>query len=67
MNDSDNKSGMKLLLSARDAAKALAVCERTLFNLTKAGEIPAVKVNKRGVRYDPNDLRAWIEKSKQSA
>ena len=45
-------------------AKALSISERTLWSLTQCGEIPAVRVNKRGVRYDPADLRAWIESAK---
>ena len=53
-----------LLLTPREAAKALAVCERTLFGLTKAGELRAVRIG-RAVRYDVRDLRAWIEKAKR--
>ena len=55
-----------ILLTARQSAKALSISERTLFSLTKAGEIPAVRVSKRGVRYDPADLRAWIKRAKNS-
>lgn len=51
------------LLTARDAAKTLAVCEKTLWNLTKRGEIPAVRSG-RSVRYDPCDLSRWIERTK---
>jgi excisionase family DNA binding protein len=52
-----------LLLKPADAAKALAVCARHLRTLTARGEIPAVKTG-RAVRYDPADLRAWIERKK---
>ena len=48
------------LLTARDAAKALAVCEKTLWALTDRGEIPVVRIG-RSVRYDPQDLSRWIE------
>jgi len=54
-----------LLLTAREAAKGLNVCEKTLWTLTKNGEIPAVRIG-RAVRYDPADLRAWIEKAKSA-
>jgi len=54
-----------MLLTARQAARALSVSERTLFSLTQAKEIPAVRFG-RAVRYDPTDLRAWIEKAKRS-
>lgn len=54
-----------LLLTARQAAKALSISERTLYTLTKTGEIPAIKVG-RLVRYDPRDLDAWIHRAKNS-
>jgi excisionase family DNA binding protein len=54
------------LLTARDAAKALAVCQKTLWSLTEAGEIPAVRIG-RGVRYDPHDLFRWIDARKSVA
>ena len=48
-----------LLLSPRDAAKALSISEKTLFNYTKAGDIPVVRIG-RAVRYSLDDLKAWI-------
>jgi len=54
-----------LLLSARDAAKLLAVSERTLWGLTHPrGPIPVVKIG-RAVRYDPCDLEAYIGRTKE--
>jgi excisionase family DNA binding protein len=52
-----------LLLKPADAARALAICERTLRALTARGEIMAVRVG-RAVRYHVADLRAWIESNK---
>ena len=52
-----------MLLTAREAANRLAISERTLFTLTKAGAIPVVRIG-RAVRYDPRDLRTWIESTK---
>ncbi len=52
-----------LLLKARDAAKALAISERSLWELTRRGEIPRLKIG-ASVRYDLRDLQAWIEKKK---
>jgi excisionase family DNA binding protein len=51
-----------MLLTARQAAKALSISERTLWGLTKAGDIPAVRFGGRNVRYSPDDLKAWIQK-----
>lgn len=56
----------RLLLTAREAAKALSISERTLWGLTKAGQIPACRFG-RNVRYDPRDLEAFIQRAKKSA
>ncbi|HWB14490.1 MAG TPA: helix-turn-helix domain-containing protein [Pirellulales bacterium] len=63
MNVSDNQAAQRLLLKPDEAAAALAVSPRCLWGLTKAGEIPAVRIG-RAVRYDVADLRAWIEARK---
>jgi excisionase family DNA binding protein len=52
-----------MLLTALNAAKALAISPRTLWELTHRGEIPCIKIG-RAVRYDPADLRAWINARK---
>ena len=49
----------KLLLTEREAAKALSVCPRTLWQLRQDGDIPCIRIG-RAVRYAPADLRAWI-------
>jgi excisionase family DNA binding protein len=52
------------LLTPRQAAEMLAVCERTLWDLThRKKEIPCVRIG-RAVRYDEADLRAWIGRHK---
>lgn len=51
------------LLTVREAADVLRVSERTLWTLTHSGELPSVRVG-RSVRYDANDLAAWIESRK---
>lgn len=53
----------RLLLTAEQAAKALALSPRKLWSLTAGGEIPCVRID-RSVRYAPADLRAWIESKK---
>lgn len=63
-------SGVKLLLTAREAAAALGICERTLWELTNRGEIPTVRIPGRGkaksIRYDIADIHALIHRYKQS-
>ena len=46
------------LLDIQEAAKVLAISERTLYSLTKSGEIPALKLQ-RAVRYRLSDLEEW--------
>jgi excisionase family DNA binding protein len=59
MNRTPKQAIAPLLISGREAAKLLSVCEKTLWTLTKAGEIPAVHIG-RAVRYSMEDLRTWI-------
>jgi len=55
---------IKLLLSVREAARALSICEKTLWSHTcPRGEIPAVKIGTRTL-YDPRDLQSFIDRAK---
>lgn len=54
----------RLLISGREAAKRLSICERTLYTLTKAGEIPAVRIG-RAVRYSVDELQAWVRRASE--
>ena len=50
----------KLLLTARETAKALSISERKLWNLPNENEIPAIRFG-RSVRYAIEDIQLWIE------
>lgn len=64
MPTSQNSTVDRLLLTPRDAARTLAVCERTLWERTQPrGPIPVVRIG-RAVRYAVVDLEAWIERQK---
>jgi excisionase family DNA binding protein len=52
-----------LLLTSRQAARAVALCEKSLYLAVRRGELRAVKFG-RAVRYDPADLANWIEQNK---
>ena len=56
----------RLLLTIREAAGALAVCEKTISNLMKDGRLRAVRIG-RAVRIDVAELRAFIEARKGDA
>lgn len=51
-----------MLLTPRQAARALSISERTLWQRTKDGVIPSIKVGHL-VRYCPDDLRDWIRRA----
>ena len=55
---------LRLLLTAKEAAAALGVCEKTLWSLTEPrGSIQCIRIG-RAVRYDPRDLTMWIDNAK---
>ncbi|MGH7129568.1 MAG: helix-turn-helix domain-containing protein [Planctomycetaceae bacterium] len=54
-----------LLLTAREAARALAISPRTLWTVTNRGEIRPVRIG-RAVRYDVRDLIEWIDEQKRA-
>src|SRR5262249_23960562 len=57
---------LNLLLSPRDAARALAVSPRTLWSLTSPrGPLPYVRIG-RAARYDTAALQAFPETQKHS-
>ena len=57
---------LRLLLSPREASRALAVCEKTLWTLTQKGEIPVIRIG-RAVRYPLDGLREWIQKKSEDS
>ena len=54
------------LLTAREAARTLAVSERTLWSMTRRGDVRPVRFG-RAVRYDAADLVALVERAKGRA
>jgi excisionase family DNA binding protein len=48
------------LLTAQQAAKALAISPRTLWGMTASGGIPHMRIG-RSVRYPVGDLHKWID------
>jgi excisionase family DNA binding protein len=52
---------MPELLTYDDVAKLLRMTGRNVSNLVKAGRLAAVKLGPRSVRFDPADVRRFIE------
>jgi len=51
-----------LLLAPQQASRALAISERTLWALTKAGTVPCIRIGKL-VRYSVDGLKRYIEQA----
>ena len=66
MTSDKNRPGVPdpMLMRVPEAAAALAISPRLLWELTNRREIPSVRYG-RMLRYDPDDLREWIEKNKK--
>lgn len=56
-----NSEQSQHLLSTKEAATILAISERTVWQLTHDGQLPAIRFG-RLVRYDPADVRDFISR-----
>jgi excisionase family DNA binding protein len=52
-----------ILVNSRQAARALAICERTLAKMTQSGDLPCIRNGRRRL-YDPDDLKVWVQQQK---
>lgn len=55
------------LLTTEQAAAYLGIGESTLFRMIQAGQIPAVKLNRRQTRIRRTDLNAYIDQLPSTA
>jgi excisionase family DNA binding protein len=53
------------LLTDSEAADILRLTPRQVARLAKRGELPSVQLPGGEVRYDLDDLRAWVESHKR--
>ena len=60
MNQPATIPSQQILLTAREAARLLAVSERTLWTLTNSGQIRRLKIG-AAVRYRFTDLQAYVD------
>lgn len=59
-----NDVSVPKLLTAAQAAEALAISLRSLWARTRRDDIPCVRIG-RSVRYDPIDVRRFIAQTKR--
>ena len=52
-----------LLLTVRETAAALALCEKSVWQLTRDGKLPVVRIG-RAVRYSRDDILTFIRTAK---
>ena len=64
MSDTPTTNG-RLLLTAREVAKTLAISPRLLWTLTNRGDLPCVRLG-RAVRYDRRDVERFINQRKRA-
>ena len=55
----DDNGIERLALRPREAARALGISERSLFSLTRAGNVPHLHLGS-AVLYPVEDLRGWL-------
>lgn len=55
----ESASEARLLLSLRETATALGVCERTVAGLVATGEIPSVRIGRRRLVHR-EALETWL-------
>ncbi len=56
---------MKLLVTQKEAADLLSMCERKFWEEVNQGKIPKIKLG-RSVRYDVRDLLAYVDHLKEA-
>ena len=60
----ESQNDTPLLITSEEAARLLTISERKLWELTNARKVPCIRFG-RAVRYDPRDLREWLETQKE--
>lgn len=58
---------MEKLLTANDVAEILGRRRKTVYDLVWRREIPALKINKKMLRFDPKDIQKWLDSKKTTA
>jgi len=55
---------MSTIINAKQAAEFLNLNLYTLYSYTRRKIIPSIRINKKLVRYDLEDLKRWVERQK---
>lgn len=60
-----NESTISLTMSVAEAARALGVCEKTVYTLTHRADFPTIKIGRR-TRISSAGLAEWVRMQEQS-
>lgn len=55
----------RLTMSVAEVAKALGVCEKTVYTLTHRADFPAIRIGRR-TRVSREGLREWVRNQEQN-
>ena len=58
---------MTTLLTRDEAADILKLSPQQVLRLANKGQLPSVRLPNKEVRFDPDDIRQWVETLKQPA
>lgn len=58
---------LERLLTAAQVAELLGVTSATVYSWAAAGELPAVRLGRRAVRFRPHELEVWLHDQHQPA
>ncbi len=58
---------MTTLLTQDEAADILKLSARQVLRLANKGQLPSVHLPNKEIRFDPDDIRRWVETLKQPA
>jgi hypothetical protein len=55
-----------LSMRPKEAAKALGICERTLWEMTQKGVVPHIRLSEKIILYSVDSLKAWLQQQTQN-
>jgi excisionase family DNA binding protein len=55
------------LLTARELASLLKVSPKTIYRLAWSGDLPAIKISRKCIRFDLQAVQHWLEMRARNA
>lgn len=54
------------LITVKEASKILGVTERTVYTYISSGKFPVIRINRKQIRIDKDDLTDFLMKHKET-